>query len=692
MVAYTHTINDITSSTYGSHSLSFILVAELHNEIASSITNFLGINTSGVIFYFHKSTTWSSSNITTLTNVIIAHPGTIPSGGDDVSIQTAVTMIDPGSGSNDIMLTSPDPVTSSYTITFPATVGSSGQVLKTVDGIGTLGWVSGGGDVTSSSNMTTSTLLQGDDGAKGIKDTTITITNNDEIGNLQEINLLQDSDFITKYGYNALAANTGDNNSAFGNLAGSSILAGSDNSAFGFRSIENTTSGQWNTAFGSQSLTVNINGSNNTALGCWSLRNATIGESTAVGAFSLAEITTGLRNTAVGYFSNVYCVTGNDNTSLGHNTLQNNLASTNTAIGTNSLKTNTTGENNISLGSDSLISLDTGDNNIAIGHESAKLYTGVESNNIIIGHVGIVSDNNKIRIGTTSTHNECYIQGIHGVSPGGTPQIVIIEPVDGQLGSTTVAGIDGTAIHDNTASEISTITAKGTPVNADFLLIEDSADSNNKKRITIGDLPVSAPSGTAGGDLGGTYPNPTVDDGADGTAIHDNTASEISAITAKGTPITADFLLIEDSADSNNKKRITIGDLPSTSANVFGNDYQTAISLNRETTGSTTFQNKVALTTGTLTGTYRVGWTSVIDVSNSTQDSVEARLLNVTDSIILGVVQRMEPKDTDNKAMAGGFAEVTFTGSAKTFRIEWREQDGATAGIQDARIEIWRLL
>ena len=52
----------------------------------------------------------------------------------------------------------------------------------------------------------------------------------------------------------------------------------------------------------------------------------------------------------------------------------------------------------------------------------------------------------------------------------------------------------------------------------------------------------------------------------------------------------------------------------------------------------------------------------------------------------------MEPKDTDNKAMAGGFAEVAFTGSAKTFRIEWREQDGATAGIQDARIEIWRLL
>ena len=43
----------------------------------------------------------------------------------------------------------------------------------------------------------------------------------------------------------------------------------------------------------------------------------------------------------------------------------------------------------------------------------------------------------------------------------------------------------------------------------------------------------------------------------DDDAIHDNVASEISAITAKGTITASDIFLIEDAADSNNKKRIT---------------------------------------------------------------------------------------------------------------------------------------
>ena len=56
--------------------------------------------------------------------------------------------------------------------------------------------------------------------------------------------------------------------------------------------------------------------------------------------------------------------------------------------------------------------------------------------------------------------------------------------------------------------------------------------------------------------------NPVPTAGADTTAIHDNVAAEISAVTSKPTPTTADLLLIEDAAAANAKKRITIGSLP----------------------------------------------------------------------------------------------------------------------------------
>ena len=47
--------------------------------------------------------------------------------------------------------------------------------------------------------------------------------------------------------------------------------------------------------------------------------------------------------------------------------------------------------------------------------------------------------------------------------------------------------------------------------------------------------------------------------------MHVNVGGEINGITAKATPTSSDLLIIEDAADSNNKKKITIGNLPATS-------------------------------------------------------------------------------------------------------------------------------
>jgi hypothetical protein len=87
------------------------------------------------------------------------------------------------------------------------------------------------------------------------------------------------------------------------------------------------------------------------------------------------------------------------------------------------------------------------------------------------------------------------------------------------------AGTDTTAIHDNTASEISVITEKGAPVGADMLIIEDSEAANVKKMVQITNLP----------------------GGADADAIHDNVANEITAITLKTSLSSNDEFIIEDS-------------------------------------------------------------------------------------------------------------------------------------------------
>lgn len=109
-----------------------------------------------------------------------------------------------------------------------------------------------------------------------------------------------------------------------------------------------------------------------------------------------------------------------------------------------------------------------------------------------------------------------------------------------RTGNDGVGSSDADAIHDNVAGEINAITEKVTPVSADLLVIEDSAAGNAKKKVQIGNLPT----------------------GTDSDAIHDNVAGEINAVTEKTAPVDADLILLEDSADSNNKKKAQAGNLP----------------------------------------------------------------------------------------------------------------------------------
>ncbi len=66
---------------------------------------------------------------------------------------------------------------------------------------------------------------------------------------------------------------------------------------------------------------------------------------------------------------------------------------------------------------------------------------------------------------------------------------------------TPIGGADADAIHDNVAGEIAAITEKVSPVNADLVIIEDSADSNNKKRVQVGNLPGGGGGGSGSYDV-----------------------------------------------------------------------------------------------------------------------------------------------------------------------------------------------
>lgn len=66
--------------------------------------------------------------------------------------------------------------------------------------------------------------------------------------------------------------------------------------------------------------------------------------------------------------------------------------------------------------------------------------------------------------------------------------------------------------------------------------------------------------GTTQVEIGGT---------SDTDAIHDNVSGEIAAVAEKVSPVSADLVLIEDSAASNAKKRVQVGNLPGGSAGEF---------------------------------------------------------------------------------------------------------------------------
>jgi len=162
---------------------------------------------------------------------------------------------------------------------------------------------------------------------------------------------------------------------------------------------------------------------------------STAGNLTATGQFNsgfgsntLIALTSGSSNHAWGTGSGSHITTGSNNV-LG---------------GASSGSSLTTGDNNLLLADSSANLLVTGSNNVILGRSGGAAYTTSESNNVIVGrNVGVVGESNVIRIGsdgvTTTNQTKCFINGIYGVAPSGSPLTVVINS-NGQLGTTGASG------------------------------------------------------------------------------------------------------------------------------------------------------------------------------------------------------------------------------------------------------------
>ena len=208
------------------------------------------------------------------------------------------------------------------------------------------------------------------------------------------------------------------------------------NTAEGQSALLHLAGGTYNTALGWASLSFNLTGNLNTAVGAGALLVNTGSNNTATGAGALLSNTIGVANTADGVFALFGNTTGGGNIAVGNSALESNTTGDhNIAVGGIALYSNINGNDNTAIGA-SALDLSTGAGNIAVGFNAGgNLTTG--DNNIYLGSLGVATESNTIRLGTSGTQNRAFIRGIRGVTTGNNDAIPVLIDSAGQLGTTS---------------------------------------------------------------------------------------------------------------------------------------------------------------------------------------------------------------------------------------------------------------
>jgi len=176
--------------------------------------------------------------------------------------------------------------------------------------------------------------------------------------------------------------------------------------------------------------------------------------------------------------------------------------------------------------------------------------------------------------------------------------------------------------------------------------------------------------------------------GGDSDAIHDNVAAEINAITEKTTPVSADLILIEDSADSNNKKKVQLGNLPGGGgggASGVPEHIMAGFSTDKSISGTGTVpldnvfkSNGVSLNTGTYIFTLAANKTYVLkagmDGEGSGSGFISYKWYNITDTAYFGIKGRSQSENRSTNIMgqilAVGYITTTETTTVRLDIIE----------------------
>jgi hypothetical protein len=169
------------------------------------------------------------------------------------------------------------------------------------------------------------------------------------------------------------------------------------------------------------------------------------------------------------------------------------------------------------------------------------------------------------------------------------------------------------------------------------------------------------------------------DNRTDNNAIHNNVASEISALTEKTAVIAADLFVIEDSANSNNKKKSQIGNIP------LANNSVGVASSTTTTSVTDVLMNSMTLTPAA--GTYMVWF------SGDVQHSVGA--ITTCDiwsggSLITTSQRSVNSGNANNRIGFNCMAVVTVNGS-QAIEGKWRTASGTATnyyrGMQILKVD-----